>query len=222
MRALGAVAAVALVALCAGRPADADAPITGLRLVRLSDRGPAFLAYDGSADMRSERRDWPVSLIFTGRATVGRVKAGLRRVGLRRLGESRYLAYRLPGASPRIDGDRGLKSGCDANGTDLHARVYAPTASDRFEDPEVGSFVVATVHLDRADGCSTPPRVFGFSEVAEGRLAGLLARRLGWKVMADRLPLGNAEPYRRDVADGAHVWWADGRATVVVVPAGPS
>jgi hypothetical protein len=37
-------------------------------------------------------------------------------------------------------------------------------------------------------------------------------------VKRDELDLGNAEPYRRDVADSAHVWWSDGRATLITVP----
>ena len=59
--------------------------------------------------------------------------------------------------------------------------------------------------------------VFGFSELAEHRI-GTLARGLGWRVQADRLALGNAEPYRRDITDPAHVWLADGRATLITVP----
>jgi hypothetical protein len=203
---------------CAAFPAAADAPTTRLQMMRLSDRGPSFLAYDGAADYASQQRDWPVSLIFTGAASVSRVKDGLRAVGLTRAGHTQYLAYVTPGASPRFDSDRGLKSPCDKNGTDVHVRVYAPTATDRFVDPQFGPFVVATAHLDRADGCSTPPLLYGFSEVAERRVAHLLAGRLGWKVKIDALPLRNAEPYRRDVSDSGHVWWSSGRATVVEVP----
>jgi hypothetical protein len=37
-------------------------------------------------------------------------------------------------------------------------------------------------------------------------------------VRADHLDLRNAEPYRRDLTDTAHVWLNDGRAIVVTVP----
>jgi hypothetical protein len=37
-------------------------------------------------------------------------------------------------------------------------------------------------------------------------------------VRPDRLALGNPEPYRRDIGDSAHVWWSDGRATLIAVP----
>jgi hypothetical protein len=187
------------------------------RFVRLSDRGPAFLAYDGDPSLRRSGRDWPVSLVFAGHATVAKVKRALRAGGLTRLGHTRYLAYHTVDGPIRFDGDRGLKTGCDANGTDVHVRLYAPTATDRFSDPQFGSVVVGTTHLDRADACSVPPTMFGFSEVAEERVAALLARR-GWRVESDRIGLLNAEPYRRELVDPAHVWWSDGRATLITVP----
>jgi hypothetical protein len=200
-------------------PAAADAPRSSPVLIRLSERGPAFLGYDGAANLTAAQRDWPVSLIFGGHATVGKVKTALRRVGFTRRGEVRYLAYRaLPGGTVRFDGDRGLKTVCAADGSDLHLRLYAPTATDRFMDREYGSVVVATAHLDRAEGCSTPPKLFGFSEAAERRIAAIVGRQLRWRVQADRIVLGNTEPYRRDVRDSAHVWWSNGRATLITVP----
>jgi hypothetical protein len=162
-------------------------------------------------------RDWPVSLVFAGHASVATVKKELRAVGLVRSGHTRYLAYRAPDGTIRFDGDNGLKTACDANGTDVHVRLYAPTATDRFVDPLFGSVVLGTAHLDRADGCSVPPTTFGFSEVAEQRVASLLGRR-GWRVQPDRLALENSEPYRRQLVDPAHVWWSDGRATLITVP----
>jgi hypothetical protein len=187
------------------------------RFVRLSDAGPSFFAYDGDPTLGRSGRDWPVSLVFTGNASITRVKKELRAAGLTRSGHTRYLAYQTADATIRFDGDRGLKGPCDANGTDAHVRLYAPTATDRFVDPEFGSVVLGTAHLDRADGCSVQPTMFGFSEVAEQRVGALLARR-GWRVQPDRLALGNSEPYRREVIDPAHVWWSDGRATVIAVP----
>jgi hypothetical protein len=187
-------------------------------LVRLSEAGPAFLGYDGAPGFTAGGRDWPVSLIFAGHASVGAIKHALRSVGFTRLGHARYLAYRASSGSPRFDGDRGLKTPCDGDGTDVHLRLYAPSATDRFSDPEYGSVVVGTAHLDRADGCSTPPTLFGFSEEAERRIADIVAGRLGWRVERNRLALGNAEAYRRDTTDSGHVWWSDGRATLITVP----
>ena len=195
-----------------------DAARRAPALVRLSERGPAFLAYDGAPDFSAGHRDWPVSLVFAGNATVGKIKRALRAVGFTRTGHARYLAYSSGAGSTRFDGDRGLKTPCGADGTDVHLRLYAPTATDHFSDPEFGSVVVGTAHLDRADGCSTPPTMFGFSEEAERRIAAIVAQRLGWRVQPNRLALGNAEPYRRDTADSGHVWWSDGRATLVTVP----
>jgi hypothetical protein len=196
-----------------------DIPARPPRLVRVSDGGPAFLAYDGDLGLDPRRHDWPVSLVFAGRATVGKVKNALRPLGFTRLGFTRYLAYRPlgAGATLRFDGDRGLKTHCDAAGTDVHIRFYAPAATDRFADAKLGSVVVATSHLDHNDGCGTGPARYGFSGIAERRI-GLLARRLGWRVEPNRLTLGNAESYRRDVGDPSHLWLGDGRATLIWVP----
>jgi hypothetical protein len=188
------------------------------KLIRLSDRGPSFLGDDGELSLDPHRRDWPVSLVFAGGASIDKVKDALLRVGFTRRGISHYLAYRLSGAGLRFDGDRGLKTSCDRAGTDVHLRMYAPAQTNRFIDPLYRSVVVATTHLDHAEpGCPPGPARFGFSEVAERQVAEA-ARGLGWRVEPDRLSLGNAEPYRRDVGDPAHIWFADGRATVIWVP----
>jgi hypothetical protein len=213
------VAVVVGVAIAsASWPAAADVPRGDPRLIRLSDRGPAFLAYDGTPDFTLAGRDWPVSLVFVGHASVGKIKRALRTLGFTRRGNLVYLGYRAGSQGPRFDGDRGLKTPCDSAGTDVHVRLYAPSATDRFTDPQYGDVVVGTTHLDRADVCGTPPTMFGFSERAEDRIASLVASRLHWSVKRDELDLGNAEPYRRDVADSAHVWWSDGRATLITVP----
>jgi hypothetical protein len=217
--ALGVIAAVLglLAAGCGGAASQDDASRHTPHLLRLSNGGPAFLDYDGEPTLETSGRDWPVSLIFAGNASISKVKSALRSVGLTRSGLTNYLAYRVGSGSLRFDADRGLKTPCDANGTDVHVRLYAPTATDRFVDPEFGSVVVGTAHLDHADGCSAPPTVFSSSEIAERRVAALLGRR-GWRVEVDRLSLGNAEPYRRDTSDPGHVWWSDGRATLITVP----
>lgn len=188
------------------------------RLVRVSERGPAFLNYDGTATLGRAARDWPVSLVFTGHATVRKVKRALRTLGFKRRGRTAYLPYRIPGGGLRFDGDGGLKTACDRQGTDIHLRLYAPSTANRFRDREFGDVVVATAHLDRGDRCRAGPKLFGFSERAEQRIATTVAARLRWKVQRNHLALGNAEPYRRDIGDSAHIWWSDGRATQIAVP----
>jgi hypothetical protein len=200
-----------------GSPTARNVSLHPPDLVRLSDRGPAFLAYDGDPTLDANRRDWPVSFVFAGHASIAKVKRALRAVGLTQTGYTHYLAYHTPGASLRFDGDSGLKSKCDDHGSDLHIRLYAPTATDRFIDPQFGSVVVGTAHIDHADGCGVPPTLFGFSERAERQIAARLAKH-GWRVQPNHLMLGNGEPYRRDVTDPVHVWQSDGRATLVTVP----
>jgi hypothetical protein len=187
-------------------------------LVRLSPGGPSFAPYDGTQALGPAGRDWPVSLVFTGHATIAKVKRALQSVGFTHLGERRWLAYRTPGGSVRFDSDRGLKTGHDANGTDVHLRLYAPPGLNHLTDPRYGSVVVATVHLDRGESPAAPPRIYGFSEEAERRVADTLAGRLGWHVQRDHFALGNAEPFRHDLAAPEHVWWGNGRATAISVP----
>jgi hypothetical protein len=186
-------------------------------LVKASDAGPSFLSYDGNLSLDPRRRDWPVSILFAGGATVDKVKDALRKVGFTHRGNTHELAYRLPDAGLRFDSDRGVKTACDPAATDVHLRIYAPAGVDHFQDPELGSVVAATTHLDHADGCGIGTPRFGFSEEAEERIARRAAS-LGWRVQRDALVLGNAEPYRRDVGDPAHIWFGNGRATVIWVP----
>jgi hypothetical protein len=187
-------------------------------LVRLSPDGPSFAAYDGTPALGPAGRGWPVSLIFAGHATMGKVKHALRSIGFTHLGERRWLAYGAPAGAVRFDSDRGLKTACDANGTDVHLRLYAPPQTNHFTDPRYGNVIVATVHLDRGESCAAPPQLFGFSEEAERRVGDAVASGLGWRVQPDRVALGNAEPYRRDLAAPDHLWWSDGRATLISVP----
>jgi hypothetical protein len=204
-----------------GLGSDVDAVVDAAarlpRLVKASDRGPAVLAYDGNLSLNPYERDWPVSLLFTGHATIDKVKDALRSVGFTHRGNTHYLAYRLPGQGLRFDSDRGLKTNCDAAATDVHLRMYAPAEVDHFQDPQFGSMVAATAHLDHADGCGTGTPRYGFSGIAERRVAAA-ARRLGWRVQRDALLMGNTEPYRRDVRDPSHIWLGNGRATVIWVP----
>jgi hypothetical protein len=200
------------------RLAGAFRPSHRPRMLALSDHGPSFLTQDGDPTLRGAGRDWPVSMIFTGAATITKIKAGLRQLGLVRRGHPRFLRYRTTSDLVRFDGDRGLKNACDRDATDLHIRLYAPTATDTFLDPGLGRFVVATVHIDHRDGCGVGPQEYGFSENAERTLAALIGVGLKWRATIDQYPLGNAEPLRRDHADPTHIWQSDGLATGVVVP----
>ncbi|MEA2442851.1 MAG: hypothetical protein QOJ12_143 [Thermoleophilales bacterium] len=209
--------AIAVAGAVAVAPGAGDTARQQPVLVRLSDRGPAFLNYDGKPTLRADQRDWGVSLVFTGNATIAKVKRALRKGGLTRYGNIEYLAYQVDGATLRFDGDGGLKGRCDSNKSDIHVRLYAPTITGHFVDPQFGSVVIGTTHVDHADGCGSPPKSFGFSEDAEQRVADLLVRQ-GLHVQPNALTVNNAEPYRRDVEDPAHIWWSDGRATLVEVP----
>ncbi|MDX6717930.1 MAG: hypothetical protein QOJ63_184 [Solirubrobacteraceae bacterium] len=62
--------------------APAAAP-TAPAFVRPSPHGPRFAPYDGTRSLGRPGRDWPVSLVFTGAATVGKVKQALRATGSR-------------------------------------------------------------------------------------------------------------------------------------------
>jgi len=102
-RAIFAIGLVVLGAVVAARltlPASGDVPREPAAFVKLSEGGPSFLAYDGTASFDPQGHDWPVSLVFAGNASVSKVKAELRRAGLTRRGHTQYLAYRTSGEAP--------------------------------------------------------------------------------------------------------------------------
>lgn len=118
LAAIGAALGV-LAAGCGGAVSPDDSSEHAPHFVRLSENGPAFLDYDGEPTLETSGRDWPVSLIFTGDASIAKVKSALRSVGLTRSGLTNYLAYRVGSGTLRFDADKGLKTPCDSNGTDV-------------------------------------------------------------------------------------------------------
>jgi hypothetical protein len=97
----------------------------------LVDDGPFALRLGGA--LWNSRT---LSLLLAGHASVGTVKRALRRLGLTRRDNLVDLGYCVRSQGPRFDGDRGLKTPCDSAGTDVHVRLYAPSATDGFTDPQ--------------------------------------------------------------------------------------
>ena len=170
-----------------------------------------------NTDRRALDPDWPISLIFYGRADVERVKALF---GGGRIATRKYAVFD-DGTGPYWNADRGVKmrvrfEGPDGpDGDSLHVRVFAPPRG-YFEGPEPwGRYVIATVHLD-----FNPPfdNVCGCSEDAE-RLALEMAERRGYRVVPHGLDLANAETFR--VRKG-HYRQSDGYAGLVHIPESPA
>ena len=160
--------------------------------------------------MTSLKPDWPISVIFYGRATVDKVK---RLFGKRRLSTLKYVCYD-DGAGMAWAADRGVKTGVWFIGPDgpdedvLHLRVFAPPAGYFEGAGDWGHYVVATAHLD-----FNPPFDFscGHSEDAERRILRM-AEAQGLAVFADYLNLSNAEAFR--VRRG-YYWHSNGYASLV-------
>jgi hypothetical protein len=193
----------------------------GATLVELpGSGGDLFANYDfNGPQIGADDADWPVGLVFTGNASVLKVKLALR-AAFPWPGSVEYGIVQEDAPAPLADADRGQKSRlCSLIAPSVHYRLYAPPDGS-FESPALGRYVIGTAHLDVGE-CGPSP-VFGWSEVAEARVAEAAAR-LGWSVQPDAFDLGNAEPARWEGPPtggfpGNHLWLADGRATRIVVP----
>jgi|SRR5215207_35122 len=216
-RIFGAVVAAALVAVPMARAATPAQP-------------PAFVTPPGTAgfsvanydfndpSVGTNNADWPVNLIFTGRATVAKVKAALGRT-FPWPGSIEWGVPRTTAGITLPDPDAGRKSRlCSLLAPSVHYRLYAPLGTS-FPSTVLGSYVVGTAHLDLGE-CGRAP-VFGWSEDAEARVAHV-AQALGWRI-GPSIPMLNPEPDRwegppTERFPGNHFWQSDGLATQVVVP----
>jgi hypothetical protein len=219
--------AAAVLLLAAGAAAGATASAPGPRAISLDGGATSFLNYDfTSPQVGAQNQDWPVSVIFQGNASVLGLRLALG-ADLPWPGGAEYASV-IQGDHAAWSADPGLKtSPCPGPGAfAVHLRLYAPGllgtlgSLGSFRSPVLGSYVIGTTHLDVGE-CGPAP-VFGWSEVAEAAVADI-ARRRGWRVEEDAIDLGNAEAPRWDGAPsggypGRHLWWSDGRATVVHVP----
>lgn len=194
--------------------AQADRVIDGAWYsVTFPGGGDAFDNYDYRSEQRSPSNvDWAVNLVFTNNATVPKVKSVVSPV----MPYAGGIMYSYVRGS--WDQDRGLKQHdggwgdgtCPGNDS-YHFRVYAPSATDRMYNVNLGYFVIGTGHNDYREGCSNA--YAGDNETVESYVAGLCRTR-GYQVVEDYWNLSNPE----HTQDGTHHWDNDGWATQISIP----
>jgi hypothetical protein len=187
-------------------------------------REDRFLNYDFRSESASRTNaDWPIDFLFYGNASINKVKKKLR-PWLGWKGSSQYAKVNN-GTGWVWDSDKGIKTQlCPIKGqTAAHMRIYAPPTTDTLWNRGWGYYVIASSHFDHQE-CWSGAK-FGWSENTEHWIAS--RARDAWgedAVDEDYLELTNAiygvstktgdqVPY----ADGNHIWFNDGLATIVDV-----
>ncbi len=196
--------------------------------------GTCFWNYDfGNAakqrGIRSDRVDWPISMIFWNSATITRVKDSMCTAGMDycETGGSMYARLRDGSSANWVwDEDKGVKTlKCPGPGIKSpHMRLYADSDDQLGFNPTLGYFVVGTTHFDHNE-CAPLPGLSighwaGHTEDAEKRILQDLQAKYGgnsgWSFAADTINLRNAESGRMQ---GSHRRQNDGLATKIGIPA---
>lgn len=178
--------------------------------------------------------DWPVSFVFTGKATTEKIKHGLcdATTGPWHYCDPGGDMHLFVGAPADADGtfvaNAGLKrfaEHCSTHSYTAHLRIYPVPRDDdtTTRSGPYGDVVLGTAHLDFEDrgGCSS--RVHGYPDVAESWLIDAMRTMPGWEIRPDAFDLGNGSTdyvVLRDLGGHLtpHVYGSDGKATQVVIP----
>jgi hypothetical protein len=233
--------AACLLAVAAGAPAALAA--TGYEMPEpavVSVDGDRFYNHDFSSpnylppsDVTTARPDWPVTVVFTGGATIPKVRRIVASL-LPSIGSPVYARFKDSPYRWQWDVDLGRKQTALTledgrlvpRALCLHIRLYARCdLSNR--NATWGRYVLCTTHFDFNEFGQVPGVGFswsGLSETAEEMLAGWFAGK-GYAVDQDAFDCGNAffDPLpppldpTGTLGDG-HVWQSDGMATLIRIP----
>jgi hypothetical protein len=203
-----------LLLLGAVTPANASST-TNLQLVTY---GPnSFYNYDfDSQSAVATNVDWPVDMIFYGNASVSKV---YNKINWPWGGSNEYMLIDNGSGATWVSAGGRKNTLC----TDTHFRLYAPAATGYFTDPELGHYVIATMHLDKNECGSTP--TYGWNETAEQNVANRAAQVWGSRAVhhdATTLPGGTSTStllnnFNETGWQGNHYFYNDGLPTLVKV-----
>ena len=239
--ALLTIVALAVLVICtAAAPATAlgagyTATPGSLKMVTVNE--DSFWNYDydrGSSTTYPDpasagHNDWPVTIVFTGKATVSKVR-GIVSSWLSSTGSNMYARLSDTAGTWEWRGDSGRKQGTwywvgfrlVARTKVLHIRLYAHNG-DRSHNATWGDYVLCTTHFDNNElgQTSGAPKWYGMSEDAAGIVDDWFAAK-GYTVLRDTRDLGNLEgdgvTPRLDARDPTHIWQCDGRASLISIP----
>ncbi len=165
--------------------------------------------------------DWPIRYLFAADAEVDKVKNTIDGCGGDPtinpcLGDHVVHEAKFRGRENGYwywDGDGGRKQGLSCQ-LDQHIRVYALSSTDRNWDPELGYYILGSVHKDYEGGeCDD---LFYSAEGEQGWWDTRIAGISGWTVHANISYWSNFENARW--ADSTHWVHSDGLTTYVDVP----
>jgi hypothetical protein len=203
--------AMVLVLLLAGTALAWTAPT---ELVPVVKDGDQVYNYDFTAKATTSV-DWPVTIIFTGNASVSKVKSAYRTRGWSNPFVNTMYEYLNDGAGSVWYGDGGVKQ----FGTkSAHMRLYAP--GGRMYNASWGYYVVATTHYDNAELSRPPTQWYGKSE--DAATAATQTAIKAWGSAAVTLnAVSFSNSYYGEVKGPTgerHIWQCDGLVTLIRVP----
>ncbi|MEA2492443.1 MAG: hypothetical protein QOJ29_354 [Thermoleophilaceae bacterium] len=188
-------------------------PTQKVRYDGLSSTGARFLNYDGSRNLDPHQRDWPITLVFYGNASISKA---YNLTGYGGGGSEESEAYKLTStAHGHFHTEGGKKSGC-SNARDTHLRAYAIGHDQRLYDPKMGYIVVGSTHYDHGE-CASGSLWFGDSEQASFQIV-TIARNKGYAVHRDAFQTHNYERHHTTRRDPHHIWENDSRASGIKIP----
>ena len=199
-------------------PSQASTAANGITIMLFgNDR---WYNYDfNSTGAQSNNVDWPVTLLFTGNATINKTKSKMDSWTTYDSGspESKHLKL-----SDNVDSawgwdaDGGKKTiACPGPGSQArHYRVYSTSngGQERLYNGTLGYYVVATTHSDFNE-CPPIGKYHADSEAVEMNIANQTDDNTA--VNRDRWGLHNTEPWR---VEGNHRWDNNGWATTINIP----
>jgi len=153
--------------------------------------------------------DWAMSLLFYDNANINKIKSILE--GTYWLFGSEENAYLNDTGSWQWDEDGGEKTEFPSClGSDAHYRIYAPSGTDEFYNPNFGYYLFGSTHHDHHELCDA---WYDNSEGTESDIANRMRAR-GYYTRYDYAWFYNAQ----FETQGNHHWNNDGYATYIQVP----
>jgi hypothetical protein len=207
-------AAVALVSVLVVTASASASSAPNLKLV--SYHANSYWNYDfDSQTAASNNVDWPVDLIFYGKASISKV---YNKINWSFSGSNEYEQVTTSSGSVWVASGGRKNTIC----TDTHFRLYAPTVG-YFTDPVLGHYVIATAHLDKNECGSSPS--YGWNETAEANVAVRAAAAWGKRAVkanATTLPDGTSTStllsnFNESGWQGNHYFWNNGLPTLIKV-----
>jgi hypothetical protein len=211
---IGLSLTLAMLALLAVASVAGAWTAAGLRAVASGE--DQFYNYDfTSKTVSATGVDWPVTIIFTGNASVSKVKSAYRSRGWGNPFANSMYGYADDGSGFVFSTDGGVKTFATKS---PHMRLYAP--GGRLHNSTWGYYVIATTHYDNAELSSPPTQWYGMSEDAAAAAVQTAIKAWGTKsVTLNTVPLGNTQYGEVVGASGErHIWQCDGMATLIRVP----